>query len=126
MRKNFSKSWKSSKQPRKQIKFRFIAPLHIKTKMIASHLSKELRQKYSKRAISVRKGDKVKIVRGASSGKVGKIERVDTKDMKVYIEKIEFTKKDGSKAFIPIDASNLIILELNTDDKKRLKRMKVK
>ena len=125
MIKKFSKSWKSSKQPRKQIKFRANAPLHIKSKMIASHLSKELRQKYNKRALSIRKGDKVKVVRGASSGKVGKIERLDTKDMKVYIEKIEFTKKDGSKAFVPIDPSNLLVMEIS-DDKKRLKRMKVK
>jgi large subunit ribosomal protein L24 len=125
MRRQFSKSWKSSKQPRKQRKFRFNAPLHIKSKMIASHLSKELRQEYNKRSISVRKGDKVKIMRGSFEGKIGKIERVDRKEMKVYVEKIEFTKKDGSKAFVPLDPSNILVIEIS-DDKKRLKRMKVK
>ena len=42
MKKIFSKHWKSSKQPRKQRKYRAKAPLHIKRKLLNVNLSKEL------------------------------------------------------------------------------------
>ena len=79
MKKKFSKSWVSSKKPRKKRKYRANAPLNIKRKFLSSHLSKELRDKYKIRNIPVRKNDKVKIVRGQFKGKTGKIIKVITK-----------------------------------------------
>ena len=122
----FAKSWKSSKQPRKQRKYRYNAPLHIKSKFISSHLSKELREKYKKRSIRTRKNDKVKILRGQFKGKTGKVERVDTRRNKIYITGIEVIKKDGTKVLYSINPSNLMILELNLDDKKRVKALERK
>jgi len=125
MKKKFSKSWKSSKQVRKQKKYRINAPLHIKHKMLASNLSKELRKKYSKRNIEIRKDDKAKIMRGEFRGKEGKIIEINLKKMKVYIEGIQKTKKDGTKVNVPIDPSNIQITELK-EDKKRMKISKEK
>jgi len=126
MKKKFSKSWKSSKQKRKQRKYRANAPLHIRKKMVSGNLSKELRKKYSRKSFSLRKGDKVKVMRGAFKGKTGKILRVDLKKLKVTIEGLQRTKKDGSKVNIWFDPSNLQIIELNLDDKKRLKKIQKK
>ena len=123
MKKDFSKSWKKSKQPRKQRKYQANAPSHIKGKMLQSHLSKELRQKHGKRAIRVKKGDKVKVMIGSFRGKIGVVEKVDTKNSKVFINKVEFTKKDGAKTMYPIHTSNVMITELNLDDKRRKEKM---
>jgi large subunit ribosomal protein L24 len=120
MKKKFSKHWKSSKQIRKQRKYVANAPLHIKRRMISSELSKELREKHKIRSISLRTGDEVKITKGKFKGKQGKISRVNTKKMKVYIEGIQVKKQDGSKASIPLKAPNLEIINLNLEDKKRL------
>ena len=122
----FSINWKKSKQPRKQRKYRYNAPLHIKREFMASHLSKELREKYSKRNVIVRKEDKVKILRGQFKGKEGKIEKTNIKKTKVYITGIEVVKRDGTKSLHPINPSNLIIVELNLDDKKRVKTLERK
>lgn len=54
MKNKSSVSWKSSKKVRKQRKYRFNSPLHIKHEMLASHLSKELRKKYSKRGSALK------------------------------------------------------------------------
>jgi ribosomal protein uL24 len=51
MKEAFSKKWKSSKQPRKQRKYRHIAPINIVRKFLSSPLSKELKIKYNKRNI---------------------------------------------------------------------------
>ncbi len=123
MKQKFSKHWKASKQPRKQRKYAANAPLHIKKKLLNVNLSKELRKKYNKRSIVVRKGDNVKIMRGKFKNKSGKIIELDIKSTKIKIDGINIKKKDGSKVNVKIHPSNLQIMELNLDDKKRIKTM---
>jgi len=126
MKKEFSKKWIKSKQPRKQRKFLAKAPIHIKRNFLRVNLSKELRKKHQKRNIVIRKGDKIKIKRGSLKGKEGKVLEVLIKRGKIYIEGMQTTKQDGSKAKIPFRASNLQIIELNLEDKKRLKSLERK
>lgn len=121
MKNKVSVSWKASKKIRKQRKYRFNAPWHLKHKMLASHLSKELRKKYNRRALPLRKGDVVKVMRGEFKGKVGKVALVDTKKMKVLIEGIQKSRKDGTKINLMFNPSKLLITSLNLDDKKRTK-----
>ena len=119
--KKFSRSWKASKKPKKQRKYRYNAPLHLRKKFVRSHLSKELSKKYGKRNIGLKKGDKVTIMRGEFKKKQGKIEQVVLKRSRVYIEGIERTKKDGTKVKVPVNPSNLLIIELNLENKSRQK-----
>ena len=115
--KEFSSSWKSSKKPRKQRKYRLSSPLHIKQKFVHSHLSKELRKKYNKRSTSLRRGDKVKIMRGTFKKHEGKIERINLKKTRVFVSVAELTKKDGTKKLASLHPSDLMIIELNLEDK---------
>src|SRR3989344_4658214 len=92
--KKFSKLWKSSKKPSKQRKYRANAPLSIKRKFLSVHLSKDLIKKYKTR-------------------------NVITKKSKVFIEGIENVKKDGTKAYYPMEPSNLVIIEPDLTDKRR-------
>ena len=121
MKKEFSTKWKSSKKPVKQRKYLAKAPLHVKQKFVRSHLSKELRTRYKKRSLGLRKGDSVKVMKGQFKKKIGKVDRVDLIGAKIYIEGMTMTKKDGSKRPHPINPSNLMIMELNLEDKKRQK-----
>lgn len=119
MKKEFSNAWIGSKQPRKQRKYLANAPLHIRHKLISVHLSKELRKKYGKRNFPVRKGDSVKVMRGEYKKKTGKIEQVNMRKLKILLEGVYKSKKDGTKVKVYFQPSNLLITELNTDDKKR-------
>jgi len=121
MKKVFSTKWKGSKQPRKQRKYLAKAPLHLKKKLLSANLSQGLRAIHKTRNVPIRKGDKVKIMRGKFRGKEGKVIKVLIKQLKIYIESIQKTKQDGSKIDIPFRPSNLQITELNMEDKKRLK-----
>ncbi len=122
----FSTTWKSSVKPSRQRKYRAKAPLHLKQKLVNVHLSKELRAKHKKRAVAVRKGDKVAIIKGAFSKQSGKVERVDLKKTEVYVAGIERPRRDGTKAKIAVHPSNLVITELNMEDKIRQKSLEVK
>jgi len=116
---SWSTTWSGSKKPRKQHNYVRNAPLHVQNNLLGSHLSKELRQKLKHRSLRVRKGDKVKVMRGQHKGKSGTVDKIDTKRMKVYITGIEFAKKDGSKSMYPVHPSKLTIQELQSD-KRRL------
>ncbi len=121
MKQKFSKVWKASKQPRKQRKYLANAPLHIKKKFVSVSLTKELKEKYGKRNVSVKKGDTVKILRGKFNKKQGKVLEVKLKKSKITIEGIQTKKQDGSKVNVRLQPSNLRIVELNLEDKKRFK-----
>ena len=123
MKKEFSKAWKSSKRPGKQRKYLANAPLHIRKKFLSVNLSKELRKTYKRRNISLKKGDIIKIMRGKFKGKQGKIKEVKLKISKVIIEVIQIKKQDGSKVDVKLQPSNLQIIELNTEDKRRFKQI---
>jgi len=122
MKKKFSTKWNSSSKARKQRKYRFNAPLHLKQKLMSANLSKELRKTYGKRSMEIRKNDIIRILNGKFRNKKGKVLSVDVKRERVTVEGIQITKRDGSKVPITFHPSNLQIIELNNEDKKRIKR----
>ncbi len=119
MKQEWSKDWKSSKRPNKQRKYAFNAPLHVKQNLLGAHLSTELRKKYTMRTATLRKGDKIKVLRGQYKKRTGKINKILIKGQKVYVEGIEILKRDGSKSLVPLHPSNLMIMELELEDKYR-------
>jgi large subunit ribosomal protein L24 len=112
-----------SKKPRKQRKFLYNAPLHIRRKMISAHLSEELREKYKRRSLPLRKGDEVKVMRGEFKGTIGKIVKIDTKEYKVYLDTVKKKRSVGTEYLVPIHPSNLLITNLNLEDKYRIKML---
>ncbi len=121
MKQKFSTAWKASSRPSKKRKFAAKAPLHIKHKFLSANLSKELRKKYGRRNIEIRKGDKVRIMTGKFKKKSGKVIEANTKKSKITVEEVTIKKHDGSKVNVWIQPSNVQIIELNSDDKKRIK-----
>ena len=120
MKKDFVKTWNRSIQVRKQRKYRYNAPLHVLGKFVSAGLSKELRAKHSIRSIRIKKGDKIKVLRGQYKGSLGRVERISLKYSKIYVAGIELIRKDGTKSLIPIEPSNVQVTELDASDKKRL------
>jgi len=110
-----------SAKPRKQRKFLYTAPLHLRRKMLSTHLSKELREKYKRRALPLRKGDEVQVMRGKFKEKTGKVARVNYKKYRVYVEGITRKRTVGTEAQVGLHPSKLKIINLNLDDKKRQK-----
>ena len=121
--KEFSKKWIKSRQPRKQRKYRYHAPLHIRQKLVSAHLDKKIRGSYGKRSLPIRKGDEVIVLRGEFKKKKGNVTRVDLKKLKIFIDNIKRKKVSGQEFEIPIDPSNVMITSLNLGDKMRKKSL---
>lgn len=119
----FTRTLCGSVQPRKQRKWLAELPLHLRNKLMASLLSKELRKKLLKRNATVRKGDKVKILRGEHKGKIGAVLSADTKKHRIFVEGVEVVRKNGMKVQCSVHPSKAMIIELH-EDKKRFKGVK--
>ncbi len=122
----FSKTWNTSKQPRKQRKYRHNAPIHVKRKYLSANLSKHLRKEYGRRSAKLRAEDLVKIMRGEFSKKEGKVLKIELSDSTVTIDGISKKKSGGKEFNVPIQASNVQIIELNLKDEKRVAALKKK
>lgn len=119
MKKEWSRLWMKSVQPRKQRKYRYNAPLHARHKFLSANLSPELRRRFGKRSMPVRKGDEIEVMRGSSKGLRGTVNKVDLMGSKIYVEEIKIKKVDGSEVMKPLQPSNLRIVKLSLDDKMR-------
>jgi large subunit ribosomal protein L24 len=119
----------TSTKAKKQRKARAEAPLHMKKRMIAAHLDSALMSEYNVRSLPVKKGDTVKIIRGAKDFKASeaKIASVDLKNCKIIIENITVPKADGTQKPKPVDPSDVLLTKLDLSDpwrKSKLDRLK--
>jgi large subunit ribosomal protein L24 len=96
---------------------------HMRDRSIAAHLGDNLRQQYRLRSYRVIKGDTVRVVRGEYSGIEGKVESVDTMTGGLAIEGIQREKVRGGNVKVRIHSSNVMITNMNLDDKYRQERL---
>jgi large subunit ribosomal protein L24 len=119
MKTQFSKTWKASVKPGKQRKYAYNAPYHVRHRMMSAHLSPELRKVHGKRNLPVRKGDVIKVLRGSFRKQIGKVNSVNMLKMAVLVDGVDSSRRDGTKVFVPIKVSNVMITELNKSDQRR-------
>ncbi|MCS3900509.1 50S ribosomal protein L24 [Methanococcus voltae] len=111
----------SSKQPRKQRKALYNAPLHLRNNLMSAMLSKELKEKLNKNSIPLKKGDLVKVMRGNFKGVEGEVTSVNYKNYNVVVAGVVNKKQDGTEKSYPIHPSNVMIVKLDDSDDKRFK-----
>lgn len=98
----------------------------VRSKLLCSHLSKDLQSKYNKRSIRVSEGDTVKVMRGEYQGVSGKITHVSTEKSGAAIEGIKKEKLKGGNVDVFVHTSNLLVTDINTEDKWRQSRLEGK
>lgn len=91
-----------------------------------SPLSKDLREKYRRRAVKPRVGDSVRIVRGEFKDIEGKVTNVQQASGTLNVEGVTREKLKGGTAPIPIQSSNVILTGFTLDDKARRKKLEVR
>jgi len=64
------------------------------------------------RAVAVKTGDKVKVMRGNFAGKEGKVMSVNLTRTKIFIEGMTAKKQKGKEVAVPFEPSNLMIMEM--------------
>ena len=100
------------------------APSSIKRRLMSCHLAKSLREEHKLRALPIKRGDEVKILKGKFKGKAGKVVQVYRRRNVIYVDKIQREKQNGQTVFFPIRPSYCVVekLVLNKDRKKTIER----
>lgn len=109
------RSTKVSSSRRTQRRNLYQAPSSQRRKIMSCRLSRELRTKHKVRSLPIRKNDVVKILKGKSKNKSGKVTTVYRKRWVVYVDKITRDKQNGQPVNIPIKPSNCVIETLHLD-----------
>jgi large subunit ribosomal protein L24 len=87
------------------------------------HISKTLKQrmKAKKRSLLVKKGDKVKVMRGGFKGKEGKVAKVNYTRAVVFVEGLTQKGMRGKENMVPLQPSNLLLMDVDmTKERKEL------
>lgn len=107
----------SSVKPKKQRKM--LDEATYRKRQIRAPLSKDLRSKYGKRTVSLRKGDTVQVTRGDYKGHEGKVASVDISEMRITVEGVNAKKMDGTTIPVKISPSKVMVTKLDLSDKIR-------
>jgi large subunit ribosomal protein L24 len=113
-------------KPGKQRKKLHQASLSERYRRFSAPLSSKLKESHNTNSIPVRSGDTVTIMRGDRRGSEGKVQRIDRKNYRIFVEGVDREKVDGTKILIPIHPSKVMITRLNLDDKWRKRMMERK
>lgn len=112
--------------PDKSRKQMYNAPKHVKSSMVSSMLSQDLREKYGVKSIRIRKNDNVKVLRGEYKGVEGKITKVFIDNGSINVEGVTHEKVAGGTIPIKINSSNVMVTNLNMKDNWRRKKLEQK
>jgi large subunit ribosomal protein L24 len=99
---------------------------HVRESSVSAHLNDNLHQQYRTRSIRVIKGDTVRVMRGEYGGIEGKVDSINTMTGTLAIEGIQREKVRGGNVKVRIHSSNVLITNLNLDDKHRQENLRAR
>ena len=115
----------SVRRPSKQRKKIYDAQGQSLRKLLAASLSEELQTAQGRRSYPVRKGDTVKILRGDYAGVEGKVNDIDTRGQRLFVEGVTREMTSGTSTNVSVHSSKVMITKLNLDDKWRSESIKL-
>jgi large subunit ribosomal protein L24 len=116
---------RSSRQPRRQRKAIFAADAFHRGKRMALPLSRELRARYRRRNLPVRKGDTVRVLTGSYVGREERVARIDRRSYSITLDNVTVKKADAKLKPLPIRLSHLLLTKLNLADPWRRRVLRV-
>ncbi len=115
----------SSRQPRRQRRALFTADTFERRRRMSVPLSRELRTRYGRRSLPVRKGDTVRILTGSYVGREERVAKVDRRGYAVTLDNVTGKTADQKLKPLPIRPSHLLLTRLNLSDPWRRRVLKV-
>lgn len=88
-------------------------------------LSRELRARYGRRSIPIRKGDTVRVVRGSFIGREERVAKIDRRSYSVTVENLTGKTGDQKLKPLPIRPGHLLLTRLNLSDPWRRRILRV-
>lgn len=115
----------SPHSPRRQRKAHFTADTFHRRRRMAVPLSRELRARFRRRSVPVRKGDTVRVLSGSFVGREERVARVVRRDYSLVLDNVTLKTGEEKLKPLPIRPSHLVITRLNLSDAWRRRSLRV-
>jgi large subunit ribosomal protein L24 len=115
----------SPRSPRRQRKALFTADTFERRRRMTVPLSRELRSRFGRRAMPVRKGDTVRVLSGSFVGREERVARINRRDYAVTLDNVTLKTADEKLKPLELRPGHLVITRLNLSDPWRRRALKV-
>jgi ribosomal protein uL24 len=116
----------SPHSPRRQRKARYTADSFERRIRMTVPLSRDLRSRFHKRSLPVRKGDTVRVLSGSFAGREERVARVDRRGYSVTLDNVTLKTADEKMKPLSLGVGHLVITRLNLSDPWRRRSMRVR
>jgi large subunit ribosomal protein L24 len=115
----------SPHSPRRQRKALYTASTFRRRRRMSVPLSRELRRRFHRRSVPVRKGDTVRVLAGSFVGREERVARVVRRDYAVVLDNVTLKTGEEKLKPLPIRPGHLVITKLNLSDAWRRRTLRV-
>jgi len=116
----------SPHSPRRQRKALYSATPRERRMRMTVPLSRELRSRFHRRALPLRKGDTVRVLSGSFEGREERVARVDRRGYRVTLDNVTLKTADEKMKPLALGVGHLVITRLNLSDPWRRRAMKLR
>lgn len=116
----------SPHSPRRQRKALYTADTFERRIRMGVPLSRELRSRFRRRAVPVRKGDTVRVLSGSFVGREERVAKVDRRAYRVTLDNVTLKTADEKLKPLSLGVGNLVITRLNLSDPWRRRSLRVR
>ncbi len=115
-----------SRLPRRQRRAVFTASTFERRKRMTVPLSRDLRSRFGRRSLPVRKGDTVRVLAGSFVGREERVAKVNRRDYSVTLDNVTLKTAEEKLKPLALRTAHLVITRLNLADPWRRRALKVR
>ncbi len=116
----------TSSSPRRQRRALYTASISERRRRMTTPLSRELRGRFHKRAVPVRKGDTVRVLSGSFAGREERVAKIDRAGYSVTLDNVTLKTAEEKLKPLSIRTSHLVITHLNLADPWRRRALRLR
>ncbi len=115
----------SPHSPRRQRRALYEADTFGRRRRMTVPLSRDLRLRFHRRAVPLRKGDTVRVMRGSFVGREERVAKVDRRSYTVTLDNVTLKSGEEKLKPLPIRTNHLLLVRLNLADAWRREMLRV-
>ncbi len=115
----------SPSSSRRQRRALYNAHTAKRRRLMSVPLSKDLRARFHRRALPLRKGDTVRILEGSYEGREERVAKVDRRALAVTLDNVTSKTGESKQTPLPVRTGSLVLVHLNLADPWRRRRLNV-
>lgn len=116
----------SPRSPRRQRKALYTADTFTRRRRMTVLLSRELRERFHRRSVPVRKGDTVRVLGGSFKGREERVAKIDHRDYSVTLDNVTLKAADEKMKPLGLKPGRLVITRLNLSDAWRRRSLRIR